>query len=75
MRKEYDFSKGVRGKLFRKDAKFILPVYLDADNLSSTIDHPNQDAIATIIGTRRAPIRPATQFWQGTGSSALSYPE
>ena len=34
MRKEYDFSKGVRGKFFRKDAEFYLPVYLDADNLS-----------------------------------------
>ena len=34
MRKEYDFSKGVRGKFFQKDAEFNLPVYLDADNLS-----------------------------------------
>jgi hypothetical protein len=34
MRKEYDFSKGVRGKFFRKDTEFNLPVYLDADNLS-----------------------------------------
>jgi hypothetical protein len=34
MRKEYDFSKGERGKFFRKDAEFNLPVYLDADNLS-----------------------------------------
>jgi hypothetical protein len=34
MRKEYDFSKGVRGKFFRQDAEFNLPVYLDAENLS-----------------------------------------
>jgi hypothetical protein len=34
MRKEYDFSNGERGKFFRKDAEFNLPVYLDADNLS-----------------------------------------
>ena len=34
MRKEYDFSKGERGKFFRKDAELKLPVYLDADNLS-----------------------------------------
>ena len=34
MEKEYDFSKGERGKFFRKDAEFNLPVYLDADNLS-----------------------------------------
>lgn len=29
MRKEYDFSKGERGKFFRKGAKHHLPVYLD----------------------------------------------
>jgi len=34
MKKEYDFSKGERGKFFRKDAQYNLPVYLDADNLS-----------------------------------------
>jgi hypothetical protein len=34
MRKSYDFSKGERGKFFRKDAEFNLQFYLDADNLS-----------------------------------------
>ena len=29
MKKEYDFSKGVRGKFFRPNAKFNIPVYLD----------------------------------------------
>jgi hypothetical protein len=28
---EIDFSKGVRGKFYRPDAKLNLPVYLDAD--------------------------------------------
>jgi hypothetical protein len=37
MRKEHDSYKGVRGKFFRKDAEFDLPVYLDADNLSFVI--------------------------------------
>jgi hypothetical protein len=32
MRKEYDFSKGERGKFYRADAEFNLPVYLDSDN-------------------------------------------
>jgi hypothetical protein len=32
--KEYDFSRGVRGKSFRKDAEYNFPEYLDADNLS-----------------------------------------
>ena len=31
MREEYDFSKGERGKFYREDATFILPVYLEAD--------------------------------------------
>jgi cytidylate kinase len=30
MKREYDFSKGVRGKFFRKDAALHFPVYLDA---------------------------------------------
>ena len=29
MKKEYDFSNGVRGKFFRPNAKFNMPVYLD----------------------------------------------
>lgn len=31
MKPEYDFSKGVRGKFYRSNAEFRLPVYLDAD--------------------------------------------
>jgi len=30
MKKEYDFSKGVRGKFYRKGADLRLPIYLDA---------------------------------------------
>lgn len=29
MKDRYDFSKGERGKFYRKDAVFRLPVYLD----------------------------------------------
>ena len=31
MKKEYDFSKGVRGKFYHPDASLNLPIYLDAD--------------------------------------------
>lgn len=31
MKKEYDFSKGERGKFYHKDAKFHLPIYLDEE--------------------------------------------
>ena len=31
MKKEYDFSKGEKGKFFSKTAKFNIPVYLDPE--------------------------------------------
>ena len=31
MKKEYDFSKGERGKFYHPDAEFHLPIYLEAD--------------------------------------------
>ena len=31
MKKEYDFSKGERGKFYRPRVKLNLPVYLDAE--------------------------------------------
>ncbi|MBN1931717.1 MAG: hypothetical protein JW786_08945 [Desulfobacterales bacterium] len=31
MRKEYDFSKGERGKFFRPDLKLNIPIYLDEE--------------------------------------------
>jgi hypothetical protein len=37
MRKEYDFSKGERGKFFHPDAKLNIPVYLD-EEVSAFVD-------------------------------------
>jgi hypothetical protein len=34
MKKEYDFSKGTRGKFYRRNVTLKLPIYLDSDNLS-----------------------------------------
>ena len=31
MRKEYDFSKGERGKFFRPDLKLNIPIYLEEE--------------------------------------------
>jgi hypothetical protein len=31
MKKEYDFSKGQRGKFYRPDAELSVPVYLEPD--------------------------------------------
>ena len=30
MKKEYDFSKGIRGKFYRANARFNMPIYLDS---------------------------------------------
>lgn len=31
MKKEYDFSKGERGKFYRQDAEMYLPIYIEPD--------------------------------------------
>ncbi|MBI5749048.1 MAG: hypothetical protein HZA00_07965 [Nitrospinae bacterium] len=31
MEKEYDFSKGERGKFYRSDAELYLPIYIEPD--------------------------------------------
>ena len=31
MKKEYDFSKGERGKFYHPDAEFDIPIYLEPD--------------------------------------------
>jgi hypothetical protein len=38
MKKEYDFSKGERGKFYKPDANFKIPVYLDEDVQSFYIE-------------------------------------
>ena len=38
MRREYDFSKAVRGKFYRKGAELRLPIYLDP-KLQSKLEH------------------------------------
>ena len=43
MQKEYDFSKGERGKFYRRDATLHLPVYLD---------HDVQAALATLANAK-----------------------
>ena len=34
MKEEYDFSKGQRGKFYKKDIKLNLPIYLEPEILS-----------------------------------------
>lgn len=37
MRKEYDFSKGKKGKFYRPDMKLNIPIYLD-EEVSAFVD-------------------------------------
>jgi hypothetical protein len=51
MKKEYDFSKGVRGKFYRPNVRINLPIYLDPENLvfvEKIAKKKNQD-IAVIV--------------------------
>ena len=47
MKDEYDFSKGVRGKFYREDANFNLPIYLDSE-LQSFLAYIAQEQKITI---------------------------
>ena len=42
MRKEYDFSKGERGKFCRPDAKLNMPIYLDEEVIAFIEDIANK---------------------------------
>jgi hypothetical protein len=51
MKKEYDFSKGIRGKFYRPNVKINLPIYLDPENydfVEKIAQKKNQD-IAVIV--------------------------
>jgi hypothetical protein len=37
MKKEYDFSKGERGKFYRQDMKLNIPIYLD-EQISQVVE-------------------------------------
>ena len=39
MKKEYDFSKGQRGKFFRSDAELDIPVYLEPQVAEAVREH------------------------------------
>jgi len=51
MQDEYDFSKGVRGKFYREDAQFNLPIYLDSElqNFISKIAKEQKSTMSQIV--------------------------
>ena len=51
MKKEYDFSKGERGKFYHPEAKHNLPIYLEEKNLSfvEEIAEKRKTDIGTVV--------------------------
>lgn len=51
MEKEYDFSKGERGRFYRRKAKLNLPIYLDPEALSfaESIAEKRKTDISTVV--------------------------
>lgn len=50
MKKEYDLSKAERGKFYHPDAEFVIPVYLDEENLAyvESIAHEQETDISDV---------------------------
>jgi len=61
MKREYDFSKGVEGKFYRKGAELRLPIYLDAKLQEQLERLAKKSAIenkrATTQSSRRPEVR------------------
>ena len=51
MKDEYDFSKGERGKFYKENAKFHLPIYLDEqlEDFISKIANEKNTTISQIV--------------------------
>ena len=51
MKDEYDFSQSVRGKFYREDANFNLPIYLDTElqNFITKIAKEQKTTITQIV--------------------------
>jgi hypothetical protein len=47
MEDEYDFSKGERGKFYRQDAVFLIPVWLDPDVISHFMARAKLEGVET----------------------------
>jgi hypothetical protein len=51
MKKEYDFSGGVRGKFYKPDVKLNLPIYLDQEVLAfiESIASKRESDISSVV--------------------------
>ena len=53
MKKEYDFSKAEKGKFYRPDASFSVPIYLDkkVSKFYSKVAEENKIMISELVNT------------------------
>jgi len=51
MKRQYDFSKGVRGKFYKANARLNLPVYLDSEvrQILEQIARNKRSDISTVV--------------------------
>ena len=62
MKKEYDFSKGTRGKFYNAEAQLSLPVYLDSEVqrfVERIAEDQDSDISHVVNQLLRADMRPA----------------
>ncbi|HHT9126498.1 MAG TPA: hypothetical protein ACFYD6_11870 [Candidatus Brocadiia bacterium] len=45
MKKEYDFSKGKRGKFYKSDLELYLPIYLDKDTMENLLKFSEEKGV------------------------------
>ncbi|MGR3309806.1 MAG: hypothetical protein ACUZ77_03440 [Candidatus Brocadiales bacterium] len=45
MKKEYDFSKGERGKFYKPDSELYLPIYLDRDTMENLLKFSEEKGV------------------------------
>lgn len=62
MKEQYDFSKGQRGKFYRRNARFNIPVYLE-DEVRTFVeriaDREGSDVSSVVNGLLRADMKAA----------------
>ncbi len=51
MKREYDFSKGERGKFYKQDLKLNLPIYLEPENMTfvESIAERKKSDLSTVV--------------------------
>ncbi len=66
MKKEYDFSEGERGKFYKEDIKFNIPIYLEKDvaEFISEVAKKKKIDTQTIVNTMLRNNKDLIQAWQ-----------